>query len=207
MKQFSDQQKFRFLLHWILLSFLIIPVSYLLSLIIVLLVHTVFGFSITEWGSPLSQTLMQIAGGIVIATGTGLYQKALLRKQFPVTNRWIYALIIGFVVTEGLAGIFFALLHLNRGEYRFIEFRPFPEAIIFALAGLLSGLMQHHILKRIFAESGWWIMASAIGWALCIAVTQLSIWAFLPGTFLYGAITGGTIVKILSSKKMLVNEL
>ncbi len=198
----TNREKFQFFYGWTLLSFGIVPLSYIISLFAVLLVHTAFGFTMTEWGTPLSQTLMQIAGGAVIGFGTGVYQRSLLRKLFDVTSTWIYALIIGFAITELIAGIILWRMGLNRGELRFIEFKPIPESLIFACAGLLIGLLQWTILRRYFYNSGFWIFASALGWGICIIVTQISIWAFFMGTLLYGAITGAALLWIMQIKEV-----
>lgn len=183
-----------FFIKWSLLSFGIIPLTYLVSLIVVLLVHGAFGFDQTEGGTFLSQTVMQIAGGSVIGLGTGLYQRAMLKKVFRVSVSWIYSLIAGFAVTELIAGIILGLLGINRYELRFIESDPVPEALLFACAGLITGILQWIILRRFYSESAFWIIASTFGWWVCVFATLFSVWAFLPGALLYGAITGATFV-------------
>lgn len=183
-----------FFIKWSLLSFGIVPLTYLVSLIVVLLVHGAFGFDQTEGGTFLSQTVMQIAGGSVIGLGTGLYQRAMLKKVFRVSVSWIYSLIAGFAVTELIAGIILGLLGINRYELRFIESDPVPEALLFACAGLITGILQWIILRRFYSESAFWIIASTLGWWVCVFATLFSVWAFLPGALLYGAITGATFV-------------
>lgn len=197
----TNREKFLFFIKWTLLSLGVITLSYIISLFAVLVVHTAFGFNMTEWGTPLSQTLMQIAGGAVIGFGTGVYQRSLLRKLFDVTSSWIYALIIGFTITELIAGIILWKMGLNRGELRFIEFRPIPESVIFACAGLLIGLLQWTILRRFFYNSGFWVLACTLGWGICIIITMISVWAFFIGALMYGAITGITLMWIMQIKK------
>jgi hypothetical protein len=196
----NKHEKFQFWMNWTLLSFVIIPVSYMISLIVVLLVHGAFGFSQMEGGTYLSQTVMQIAGGAVIGLGTGLYQKSLLRKVFSVSSSWIYSLVIGFAITELIVCIILWQLNLNRYELRFIEFRPLPEALIFASAGLIIGLLQWPLLGRYFSRSIFWIIACVLGWGICVFVTQISIWAFCLGALMYGAITGAALMWILQRK-------
>lgn len=200
--------KTQFWILWSLLSMGIITASYLLSLIAVLLVHGAFGFNMEEWGTPLSNTLMQIAGGAVIGAGTGLYQKSLLKRLFKVGSSWIYTLIIGFVATELVTGIILWQMGLIRGQLRFLEFNPLPESLIFAGIGLLTGLLQWAILKKSFSGSFYWIIASTAGWWLCIFSAYLlglvsrggSILGFIPGTFLYGAITGAILLWVMKPK-------
>lgn len=187
--------------------------SYIISLITVLLVQGAFGFGQMDWGTPLSNTLSQIVAGTVIGLGTGLYQRSLLRKVFNISSSWIYALIIGFVTTELICGIILWQLDLDREKLRFIEYKPLPEALIFACAGLLIGLLQWTRLGRYFSGSGYWVMASTLGWGILILINILwfvpfiktSIWAivmvFALGSFLYGAITGATLMWIMQRKE------
>lgn len=194
-------KKNQFWLNWTLLSLAVIPISYLVSLLVVLLVHGAFGFNQLEGGTYLSQTVMQIAGGAVLGLGTGIYQRSLLRKIFRAPSSWIYTLVIGFALTELIVCIILWQLNLNRYELRFIEFNPLPEALIFACAGLTTGLLQWLILKRHFSRSVYWILASTLGWGICVLVTLLSIWAFFIGALLYGAITGATLLWIMPHKE------
>ena len=205
-------RKYQFWINWTLLSFGIIPLSYMISLIAVALVHGAFGFSEMEGGTYLSQTLMQIAGGAVLGFGTGIYQRSLLRKVFNVSSSWVYALIIGFAVNELIICIILWQLGINRYELRVIELRPLPEALIFACAGLIIGLLQWTILRRHFNKSLYWVIASALGWGICISINILwtvpfirnSILAtflvFALGALLYGAITGVTLMWIMKPK-------
>lgn len=202
-------EKLRFLISWTLLSFGIIPLSYMISLIVVLLVHGAFGFNQMEGGTYLSQTLMQMAGGAVIGLGTGLYQQAMLRKVFNVKASWIYMLAIGFAITELIVCIILWQLEINRYELRFIEFRPLPESLIFACAGLMIGSLQWTILKKYFLRSAYWILASTIGWGISIMITyvffsinrDIGIFSFFIGALLYGAITGITLAWILKNQE------
>jgi hypothetical protein len=201
--------KLQFWTNWTLLSILIISLSYLVSLIVVLLVHGAFGFSQMEGGNYLSQTVMQIAGGAVIGLGTGLYQRSLLKKVFNVSSAWIYTLIAGFAITELIVCVILWRLNLNRWELRFIEFKPLPEALFFGCAGLLIGLLQWRILRRFFHKSWYWVISSTLGWGFCIFIIYIAalvikknsvIFVFLLGTLLYGAITGFTLMWLLQRK-------
>lgn len=191
----------QFFLNWTLWSFGIIPVSYMVSLIVVLLVHGAFGFDQTEGGTYLSQTVMQIAGGAVIGLGTGLYQRELLKKVFNVPSSWIYSLVAGFAATELIVCLFLWQLGLNRYELRFIESNPLPEALIFACAGLIIGISQWVILRRYFSRSIYWVFASTVGWGICVLITQISILAFFIGALLYGVITGAALMWVLHKKE------
>ncbi len=191
----------QFWTNWTLLGLGLIPLSYMVSLIVVLLVHGAFGYNQMEGGTYLSQTIMQMAGGAVLGLGGGIYQKALLRKIFSVSSSWIYTLVIGFAVTELIVCVILWQLNLNRYELRFIEGNPLPEALIFACAGLVTGLLQWMILKKYFSKSVYWIFASTLGWGICVLVTLISLWAFFIGALLYGAITGATLMWMMQRKE------
>lgn len=201
MDKIAEYGKLRFWINWTLMSLAIIPLSYIASLIVVLLVHGAFGFSQMEGGTYLSQTVMQVAGAAVIGLGTGLYQRFFLDKVFNTVLRWISTLIIGFAFTELIVCLVLWLLEINRYELRFIEFNPLPETLIFSLAGLVVGVLQYRILKKYFTKCGYWILVSMLGWGICILVTVISIFAFLLGTLIYGAITGAVIVWVLSPRQ------
>ena len=90
----TKQEKLSFWMRWTLMSLGIVALSYLISLIVVLLVHGAFGFTMADEGTKLSQTLMQIAGGAVLGLGTGIYQRSLLGKLFKVSSSWVYTLVL-----------------------------------------------------------------------------------------------------------------
>ena len=191
----------QFWTNWTLLGLGLIPLSYMVSLIVVLLVHGAFGYNQMEGGTYLSQTVMQMAGGAVLGLGAGIYQKALLRKIFSVSSSWIYTMVIGFAVTELIVCIILWQLNLNRYELRFMEGNPLPEALIFACAGLVTGLLQWMILRKYTSKSVYWIFASTLGWGICVLVTLISLWAFFIGALLYGAITGAALMWMMQSKE------
>jgi len=204
MKQNSNQEKIHFWLKWTILSFTFIPLSYLISLLAVLLVHGAFGFSMEEGGTYLSQTLMQLAGGSIIGLGTGLYQYLLLKNVFDISSKWFWTLILSFAFTELLSCIILWQLQINRYELRWIEFNPLPETLIFACAGLITGFLQWLMLRKSCMRSGYWILSSTLGWGICILITLIQSWAifaFLLGTLLYGAITGATLMWIIQKKE------
>jgi hypothetical protein len=151
------------------------------------------------------KTLGHIAAGGVLGLAVGLFQRSFLKKLFNVPAFWIYALIIGFVVIEVISGIILSRMGINRGEIKFFEYKtpgdPPGESLIYAIAGLLTGLIQWPILSRAFSRSVFWVLASTLGWGICFVITMISAWAFLLGALLYGAITGATVIWILQTKE------
>jgi len=127
---------------------------------------------------------------------------------------WIYSLIIGFVMTELITGIFLWQVGINRYQLRFIELNPLPEAPIFAAAGLLTGLLQWPLLKKYFSGSGFWKLASSLGWGICLLMMSYvylfpsllrsslaMILFFCLGSLLYGVITGATLMWLIKKRE------
>jgi hypothetical protein len=202
----TNQDKFHLWARWTLLSLVIIIPGYIAGGIALLLIHGAFGFNQYEWGTPLSQTLGHIAAGAVLGLAVGFFQRSYLKKLFNVPVLWIYAPIIGFVVTELISGIILSQMGINRGEIKFFEYEtpgnPPGETYIYAIAGLLTGLIQWPVLSRYFSRSMFWVLASTLGWGICFMITMISVWAFFLGALLYGAITGAALIWIMQRKEL-----
>jgi hypothetical protein len=195
MIELKDYAKWTFHNTWV------IVVSYLFGMIVLLLIHGFFGFSMSENGTYLSNTIMHIGCGFVLAFGTGILQRELLKKYFRVSFFWVLSLIFGFLIAETLAGIVLWKLEIYRGLINiFNNDVHWPEGLIFALAGLISGIFQFGLLKPYVRKGFYWILSSTMGWALLIISTYLSPFAFPLGAFLYSAITGFVFYKILEVK-------
>lgn len=201
----TNKEKFHFWISWTLLSLGIIILGYVAGGIALLLIHGAFGFSLNDWGTPLSQTLGHVAAGAVLGLAVGLFQRSFLKKLFRVPVFWIYALIIGFVLTELISGIVLTQMGINRGEIKFFEYEtpgdPPGESLIYAIAGLLTGFFQLPIVSKSFSRSFFWVLASTLGWGICFMITMISVWAFFLGALFYGAITGATFMWIMRTKE------
>ncbi len=199
----TKQDKFRFWIKWTLQSAAVIPLIYFISFIAILIVHGIFGFTMDDFGTHLSNILGAIAGSAALGYGIGILQRSLLKEQFSLPSFWVYSLAFGFVSAELISGIILWRLDILRGQVMVINsFNPFPEAVIFAFAGLLIGLFQWMELKRYFRKSAFWIFASMLGWGIYIAATIISFWAIFLGALLYGAITGATLLWVLQPKEI-----
>ncbi|HOI78608.1 MAG TPA: hypothetical protein PLI30_03270 [Petrimonas sp.] len=190
---------------WTLHHTWVILVSYSISMVVLLIIHGFFGFSMAEDGTYLSNAVMHIGSGFVLALGTGTLQRELLRKHIQMSFFWVVSLIIGFVVAELVAGIVLWKLEIFRGLINIFNTDVhYPESLIFALAGLIAGIIQFRLLKPYYKKRIFWILSSTIGWSLLILTTYLSPFAIPLGAFLYGAITGIVLYRILKSKT--INE-
>ncbi len=197
MKEWKDYAK------WIMHHTWVITVSYVISMMALLFIHDLFGFSMKEEGTYLSNTLMHIGSGFILALGTGILQKELLKKYFPISFLWVLSLIIGFVLAELLAGIVLWKLEIYRGLINFFQnTNHFPEASIFAFAGLISGLLQLRLFKPFYKKRFYWIVSSTLGWGVFILSAYLGLIALLFGALLYGAVTGLAFSRLLECKSL-----
>jgi hypothetical protein len=191
---------------WTLHHTWIIVVSYFISMMVLLFVHDAFGFSMAEDGTYLSNVLMHIGSGFVLALGTGILQRELLRKHIPVSFVWVVALVIGFVVAEIVAGIVLWKLEMFRGLINIFNTDVhYPESLIFASAGFITGIIQFGLLKPYYNKRVYWIIAGAMGWSFLILSTYLSLFAFILGAMLYGAITGVAFYGLMEPKTLSEN--
>ena len=82
---------------------------------------------------------------------------------------WVLANIVGW----GVGGVMFfyilfiALMGFGGGaEAGAIIGRAIPGIIVGAVAGAVAGFLQWLVLRRQVKRGGWWILASAVGWAV-----------------------------------------
>ncbi len=197
MKDWKDYAK------WIMHHTWVITVSYVISMMALLFIHDLFGFSMAEEGTYLSNALMHIGSGFVLASGTGILQRELLKKHIKASFFWIVSLVIGFVASEIIAGIILWNLEIYRGLINvFNTDDHFPESLIFASAGLLSGIIQFRLLKPYYKKRFYWIIASTVGWGVFILSAYLGLIALLFGALLYGAVTGLAFSRLLECKSL-----
>lgn len=195
MKEFKDYA------YWTLHHTWAIVISYFVGGIVGLIIFGSFGYTMKDDGSYLANSLGSIATGSILAFGTGFLQKELLKKYFPISFLWVLSLIIGFVLAELLAGIVLWKLEIYRGLINFFQnTNHFPEASIFAFAGLISGILQFRLFKPFYKKRFYWIVSSTLGWGFLILSTYLGLFAFLLGALLYGALTGLVFYWLLEPK-------
>lgn len=198
MKTFTDYTK------WTLHHAWVVTFTYILSMIVLILIHGAFGFSMNENGTYLSNTLMHMGSGLILALGTGILQRELLKKYCRVSFFWVASLIIGFLAAELVAGIVLWRLEILRGLINIFNTDVhFPESLIFALAGLIAGMIQFRLLKPYYNKRLYWILASTLGWTFFILSTYLSLYAFILGAAIYGAISGFAFYRMMEPKTLM----
>lgn len=210
----TKKEKVQFWWKWTLINALVLILSYIISVLVLLFVAgSMFNNRMDEWGSPFEQTVGQIALGIVIGFSIGITQWRLLRKVFNVSSFWLYSVAIGFTILELIAGIILWKLDINRGELSFIEFNALAHALLLAITGLIIGIIQMPLLKKQYAGSVNWVIASTLAWGISILITAIDqdselalLITFIIGAILYGAITGATLMWILKPKKQKLDQ-
>ena len=117
----------------------------------------VVGFTICEGVKSALLSIRSSIGapdGALIGTGIGLVQWLVLSRYLPRAGWWIPATILGFAIGkaagDSLAGHITGLLGFALGG---------------AMIGFLVGIAQWCVLSKKIPKPGWWILASAVGWA------------------------------------------
>lgn len=181
-----------FWLQWVLASTVGMFVGFILGFLVTAGIPEVlgkwFGFSVF---------------GIVLGLAVGVLQWSILRRRVSLTGWWVLATAVG-----GL-GIFQAGLIF--GFSAFIG--PYKSLVAFlgwigiaSLGGLVTGALQWLVLRGKVSRSGWWVLASTVGWALSATVTRAIPWGvddkdamfgMVVAGVVWGMVTGGALVWLL----------
>jgi len=189
------KDKKNFLIRWILLTSIILPVGAIPGYILNLFIHGKMGYSISDVGPPLLQTLEYCIWITILTATVSFIQWIILQKQFKISSFWILACVLGGVIGELLSGIVLWKMGINRADLGPAQGGSiFTEVIIFLFSGTLIGLFQYPFMRKNFHKSGFWILASALGWGLIPAAFLLF------GGVVLSTITGMTLVWIMKPK-------
>lgn len=195
MKTLIKDNKKRFIVIWILLSSILLPVSAILGFLIILQIHGKFGYDMSQVGSPLAQTVEYCIWVLLIGAFIGIKQWLLLQKQTRMSSLFILACIGGLVISECLAGIILWKLGINRADLGWAQGGSIvAETLIFLFSGALIGLFQYPLLRRNYNKAGLWVLACTIGWGFVPIVIVVF------GGLVLGLITGATLIWILQPK-------
>jgi hypothetical protein len=106
----------------------------------------------------------QFLVGAGMGTGIGLMQARVIRRILPKAVLWICSCIVGL-------GAPFLLTDLSK----FVGWNlPYSLPAAIGLGGLLIGIWQALILRSRLRQSGWWIVASVLGWTLAAGMPALA---------------------------------
>jgi hypothetical protein len=172
----------------------------LLAWVVATTVGWVVGFAVCEAFSAFLKSLN--SDGLVIGTGVGIAQWLVLRRQLQPAGWWILASIIGFGIGKVLGDQVAASVGGLVGS-----------ALGGGAIGLVAGALQWLVLQRKVVSSGWWVLASTIGWAIgwmIIGTTDESGGAPSESAYLVGSvgaavagvITGTAMVRLLRTRAL-----
>ena len=199
-------KKYNFLIKWSLITLAFLTLGYFVGYIAGLFTGSLFGLTVADDGTHLTQTVVYCVFGSVVITSVTLTQLSILKRhKIKISKWWILAGILGIIISEVIAGIVLWQLDINRSDLGIFQGGPqLPEALIFSFSGLLIGTFQWLVIRRQFNNSVYWIPANFLGWGLC-HIVMFHLLAFLPGGLLLGIITGLFIFWILKSNKLVIN--
>jgi len=143
----------------------------------------------------------QFMVGVGIGLGVGYAQGRTLHAWLGTSRGWIVASTVGMgapFVAHDVAALAGTTV-------------PYSLPWYVLGGGLLTGLWQWALLRRVSPQAYWWPLASVLGWgvpALCVAIADsgragaignlASLSAIILGGVMLGAVTGGFLRGILA---------
>jgi len=144
-----------------------------------------------------SVVFVALAGAVMLGGVPGGLQGLILRRQLSGAGWWVAASAGGWT-----AGWMVSLALIQREVPE-----PVSWDVLLAVVAVLGGGLQWLVLRRHVLQAGWWVVASAVGWTLGLAVifgvlaaagaqvvaAAPVAWALLIGTLtgaVVGAVTG-----------------
>ncbi|MCH7812525.1 MAG: hypothetical protein IID40_00760 [Planctomycetes bacterium] len=128
--------------------------------------------------------------GLCLGAGVGYMQRRFASNPITASGRWVLSTTMGM-------GIPFVVVVIAHEIWSGL---PFGLVLIVTVGGLITGLLQLRNMRRHSRRSGWWVLASIVGWGLGWLVMGLGFAVgLLIGGALLGAVTGGAIVWLLQS--------
>lgn len=167
------------------------------------------------------QSVRNVIGWFADGACVGAAQWVLLRREVAAAWRWVVASALGWVVglslfAEGsrvlnalLAGVLAAAGVVHAGNLKKFPFEIFDLPFGGAVAGAAIGVLQWLLLRRNVTAAGWWVLASAIGWAVAYIAPWMGTASVGPATALgmiTGSLTGALLVWLLRRRRKSAQE-
>lgn len=187
---FDPMKKYNLLINWSLFTVAFLTAGYIVGYIAGLITGSFFGLTVADDGTHLAQTVIYCVFGSVVITSISLTQLSILKRyKIKISKWWIFAGILGIVISEVIAGIILQQLQINRSDLGIFQGGPqLPEALIFSFSGLLIGFFQWLVIRKQFTNAAYWIPANFLGWGLGHLV-MFNLLLFFLGALLLGIIT------------------
>lgn len=160
----NEKPRWPFYLTWILLTFICIPIAFILSFAIdAIIIYFVGDIIYVNGVRHITEDYLFMYIFIPLASLlTGAVQYALLRRYLPRMGGWVLATFGGW-----LLGVFLIAL---TGWLNWTD-EPFYLERSLLLMGLAIGAGQWLLLRRRLPQAGWWIGANAAAWVLSALIT------------------------------------
>lgn len=162
------------------------------------------GFALADavlqtFSEALYRAMAEIVIFGLLGAAMGTLQWLVLRRHFSQAGWWVAASAMGGTLV-GIGGASYG----SKVQVNLV--------IVYSLVGITLGALQWLVLRRRISRSGWWMVASLLGWALTVPVVRsldrlglmrglsetigLILGFGLAGTVV-GIVTGGLLVWLL----------
>ena len=192
-----------FWLRWVLASTMGLTVGFAVGLIMLFVGAFMLFAATLEFDETLTLTPVMFATMLAAAVGAsvGIAQWLVLRWwQVSRAGWWVLASAVGAAVGGAAGAIVISAATLDFaevvGETLTLTLTLTPVMLILVtMFGASVGIAQWLVLRRQVSRSGWWVLASIVGFAVGVAVSIVV--DRVVGFAVYGAITGGVMVWLL----------
>jgi hypothetical protein len=151
---------------------------------------------------------VQVLVGVGMGAGIGLMQGRAIRSVLHRVAPWFWSCVVGL----GLPFLAWDIAKAARWDF------PYSLYISVALGGLIVGIWQAFLLRSHLHSTGWWVVASVVGWNLAAGTAAIAdglsrsrslrgLWGALAylgiiagGGLILGLVTGITLVWLLRQK-------
>ncbi len=192
----------RFIIKWVVLTVLAVPLTWGLAIVILKLVTSQVGGTILVDGQTriTEDYLMSYLFLPLMGLTTGIFQYLLLRGYLAGMGWWIPASLVGWslpiIVFQWIVS---PLIQIPES--------PLSTLLTAVLIGLLIAIPQWLVLRGRFANAAWWLAAGAFGWGAAIGIVSLPIGSLfgISAIILPPAFSSGLVLYFLSSRPALVS--
>ena len=187
----------RFIVTWVGLTALAVPLTWFLVTAILMVVSAQVGGTILVGGQTrvTEDYLMSYLFLPLLGLTSGALQYLLLKQFFSRMGWWIPASLAGW----SLPIIVFQLIVSALIQ---IPESPASMLITAVLIGFLIAFPQWLVLRRRLAKAGWWLAAGAVGWGAAIGIVSLPIGSLfgIVAIILPPALSSGLVLYLLSTR-------
>ncbi len=195
MKVKGSKAGWGFWLGWVAASTVGMFIGFFMIFLIYGLLEALLGSAVTDDLFEI-EWLLGLVLGIMLGIVVGILQWLVLQGRVSRVGWWILA---SAAAGYGISLAFFIGIEESLSFGLFLRFTG-----VAALGGAVMGTLQWLVLRGKVSRAGWWVLASAVGWALGMAVSRAISWgpddavlALAVTGAVMGAVTGAALVWLL----------